>query len=244
MKEVNKRKIIFVALTLHDNVAIYSVKSHLIISLLSSFISPRDEQCFPFYLLSFTTYSICTFTCSPSSSILLGVLFVRFSRIFTVPLTPPVSITIAAPLSLIFSPRTIISGRLSPLFLAVFRFYLFSSFSFSHWHFIFILLPYFCRSFILIFSTCTVLITVLINVFLFKFLSFEKICLTFVFIYLMIRILRRTATLDFAHISRRVSFTFFMSLTSRLLPLNQFHRLRSHILFSRFFSSDKRPDLK
>lgn len=147
-------------------------------------------------------------------------------------------------LSLIFSPRTIISGRLSPLSLAVFRFYLFSSFSFSHWHFIFILLPYFCRSFILIFSTCTVLITVLINVFLFKFLSFEKIWLTFVFIYLMIRILRRTATLDFAHISRRVPFTFFMSLTSRLLPLNQFHRLRSHILLSRFFSSDKCPDLK
>lgn len=168
MKGVNIRKIIFVALTLHDNVAIYSVKSHLIISPLSSFISPRDEQCFPFYLLSFTTYSICAFMSSPSSSILLsGFFFIRFSRIFTVPLTPPVSITIAAPLSLIFSPRTIISGRLSPLFLPVFRFYLFSSFSFSHWHLIFILLPYLCRSFILIFSTCTVLITLLMNVFFF-----------------------------------------------------------------------------
>lgn len=61
------------------------------------------------------------------SSILFGILFIRFSRISTVPLTPPVSITIAAPLSLIFSPRTIISSRLSPLFLTVFRFYLFSS---------------------------------------------------------------------------------------------------------------------
>lgn len=64
------------------------------------------------------------FTCYPPSPAPFssGVLFVRFSRIFTVPLTPPVSITIAAPFSLIFLLWTIISGRLSPLFLTVFRF--------------------------------------------------------------------------------------------------------------------------
>lgn len=105
------------------------------------------------------------------SSILFGILFIRFSRIFTVLLTLPVSITIAAPLSLIFSPRTIISGRLSPLFLTVFRFYLFSSLSsFSvttdtlslFFYHISVALS---LSFVLIFSTYTILITALICVF-------------------------------------------------------------------------------
>lgn len=51
------------------------------------------------------------------STILFGVLFVRLSRIFIVPLAPLVSITIAASSSLIFLLWTIISDRLSPLFL-------------------------------------------------------------------------------------------------------------------------------
>lgn len=99
-------------------------------SFLSFSVSPRDEQYFSIYSLQHLLYLRVHVLSTESSSILFGVLFVRLSRIFIVPLAPLVSITIAASSSLIFSLWTIISDRLSPLFLAVFRFYLFFSLSF------------------------------------------------------------------------------------------------------------------
>lgn len=120
-------------------------------SFLSFSVSPRDEQYFSIYSFQHLLYLRVHVLSTESSFILFGVLFVRLSRIFIVPLAPLVSITIAASSSLIFSLWTIISDRLSPLFLAVFRFYLFFSLSFfsSHWLFIFIFLQYLSHSFIL-----------------------------------------------------------------------------------------------
>lgn len=99
-------------------------------SFLSFSVSPRDEQYFSIYSFQHLLYLRVHVLSTESSSILFGVLFVRLSRIFIVPLAPLVSITIAASSSLIFSLWTIISDRLSPLFLAVSRFYLFFSLSF------------------------------------------------------------------------------------------------------------------
>lgn len=166
----------------------YLSKSHLITSLSSIiFPFPIVEQCFLILFTLFVTYSIRAFTCYSPSFILYGILFVRFCRIFTVPLTPPVSITIAALFSLIFSPRTIISGRLSPFFPTLFCFYLFSSLSF------FQSLTLYLYSSAISVSLFGLFHSRFLNVyrfnynfnlyFLFKFLLFKRgFCMTFVFI--------------------------------------------------------------
>lgn len=171
-------------LYLHDNVAIYSSKYHLITSL-SSLIFHFPSWCtilsYSIYFFRHLLYLRVHVLSTESSSILFGVLSISsFNSLLFLPFRlhhqyqSPHS---CIPFSYIFSPQTIILGRLSPLFLAVFRFYLFFSFSVTDTLFLF-----FCHisvalsfSFILIFSICIVLITVLICIFLFKFLLFERI---------------------------------------------------------------------
>lgn len=106
MKAINKIKILLLWLYLRHNVTIYFAKSHLITSLSSLIFHFPSwyKQC---VLILFTPlrhllYLRVHMLFIEPSSVLFGILFIRFSRIFTVPLTPPVSITIAAPLSLIF----------------------------------------------------------------------------------------------------------------------------------------------
>lgn len=123
-------------------------------SLLLSSISLRNEQCFPILFTSFTTCSICAFTCYPPSPASFSSGFFSFDLLLFLPFRlhhqyqSPHS---CIPFSYIFSPQTIILDRLSPLFLAVFRFYLFFSFSVTDTLSLF-LLPYLCRSFILFHS--------------------------------------------------------------------------------------------
>lgn len=174
------------------------------------------------------------------SSILFEVLFVRFSRIFTVPLTPPISITIAAPLSFIFSPWTIISGRLSPLFLAAFPFLpvIFFIFFFSHW--LFILLPYLSRSFILYIRLSHHLDMYRFNYsfnlyFLFKFL-FGRISHDICIYLVNDSYLKKNGLSQFRTYFPLFFYVYFsMSLISCSLPSNQLYKLRSHTIFPRFF---------
>lgn len=139
-------------------------------SLLLSSISLRDEQCFPILFTSFATCSICAFTCYPPSPASFSSGFFSFDFLLFLPFRlhhqyqSPHS---CIPFSYIFSPQTIILDRLSPLFLAVFRFYLFFSFSVTDTLSLFschisVALSF---SFILIFSMCTVLITVFYNLY-------------------------------------------------------------------------------
>lgn len=166
-----------------------------------------------------------------SSFSLLEILFVRFPRMFNVPLTPPVSIIIAAPyiFSYIFTSDYNFGSFVSSLpgglpFLPILFF------SVTR-YFIFILLPYL---FALSFSSSLYSFNYSFNLcLLFKFLLFERILYDIRTFILVNDSYFEKNSCSFAHIFH------VSSLISRLL-LNQFYEL-SYIVFSRSFHLTNTP---